>query len=372
MTTKLVRQQTVITNAFHRNLIDWFRQHRRLLPWRNKRTPYRVWIAEIMLQQTRVDQAQPYFDRFMKRFPSLRSLAAAPREDVLKCWEGLGYYSRARNLHEAARHIARDHKGRFPRTREELLALPGIGPYTAAAIGSLAFQLPLAVVDGNVIRVLSRVFAIEEPASSSKTTRQVQEWADRLLLQEDPGTFNEAMMELGALCCTPRGPDCPNCPLRAICQAHKKGQAEAYPRKAPRKKIPHKLVAAGVIINSRNQILLAQRRDTDMLGGLWEFPGGKMEPGEDAVACLERELKEELGIRVRVGDELLVVAHAFSHFTMDLHAHWVKIISGRPRAIECADYVWTPPAQLRMYPMPRADVKIAEHVMARFADGTAT
>ena len=364
MNKKLIRQQAVITQAFHCDLMSWFNKHRRVLPWRSRRTPYRVWVAEIMLQQTRVDQVQPYFDRFIKRFPSLKSLAEADRQDVLKHWEGLGYYSRARNLYAAANQIVDTHRGRFPRTREGLLALPGIGPYTAAAIGSLAFQLPLAVVDGNVIRVLSRVFAIEEPASSSKAKNQVQEWAERLLIKDQPGMFNEAMMELGALCCLPRDPNCTTCPLQTICQAYRKGNPTAYPRKSPRKKIPHKIVGAGVIVSSKNEILLAQRRDKDMLGGLWEFPGGKVELGEDIATCLKRELKEELSINVRVGSEIIVVEHAFSHFTMDLHAHWVKIISGRPRAIECADYAWTPLSKLRTFPMPRADIKIAEKVIS--------
>jgi A/G-specific adenine glycosylase len=313
-----------------------------------------------MLQQTRVDQAMPYYTQFMKRFPSVAKLARAPQQDVLKTWEGLGYYLRARNMHRTAQIITEKYNGRFPRTYRQLLDLPGIGPYTAAAIASMALQMPLAVLDGNVIRVLTRVFALSDDVRSTATRNTVREWMEKLLDIHCPGDFNEAVMELGAIICTPRNPRCAACPLQKVCRAFAQQRPEAFPRTPVRKKIPHKVVGAGVIVNRRGRILLAQRREKDMLGGLWEFPGGKQEPGEDITACLQRELMEELGITVEVGPQIIIVPHAFTHFTMELHAHWVKICKGRPRAIECADVTWVNPDHLRAFPLPRADIRIAE------------
>ncbi|RKX38081.1 MAG: A/G-specific adenine glycosylase, partial [Verrucomicrobia bacterium] len=255
-----------IYNAVESKLLPWFTANQRAMPWRNNRTPYRVWISELMLQQTRVDQVIPYFNRFMKRFPSLKSLAAASQEDVLKQWEGLGYYSRARNLHKAAQIIATNHKGRFPNTAEEIIKLPGIGSYTAAAIGSLAFNLDLAVLDGNVIRVLSRLFAYTKDTRSTAAKKELQQLADNLLVKGNAGNFNEAMMELGATVCLPKNPQCDDCPMSRVCLGHKSDRPTDYPVKAPKKKVPHIVVGAAVVTNRKGEVLIAQRRDKDMLG----------------------------------------------------------------------------------------------------------
>ncbi len=349
-----------VKRAVKNRLLPWFAQNKRSMPWRSNRTPYRVWISELMLQQTRVDQATPYFHRFMKRFPSLRSLAAASQEDVLKMWEGLGYYSRARNLHKAAQLIATEYKGRFPSTAEEIIKLPGVGAYTAAAIGSLAFNLDLAVLDGNVIRVLTRLFADGRDARSVKTKNELQQLADRLLVKGRAGDFNEAMMELGATVCLPKNPDCAACPLARCCLAGQAGNPLDYPKKAPKKKVPHLIVGAAVVTNPQGEILIAQRRDEDMLGGLWEFPGGKQEPGESIRECIARELLEELGIHVDVGEFLITVKHAYSHFTMDLHTYFATIRSGRPKTLECRDFQWLEVSALRKLPYSKADLKIIE------------
>jgi len=223
--------------AIKLELLPWFAANRRTMPWRSNRTPYRVWISELMLQQTRVDQVIPYFNRFMKRFPSMKSLAAASQGDVLKQWEGLGYYSRARNLHKTAQIIANDRKGRFPNTAEEIIKLPGIGNYTAAAIGSLAFNLDLAVLDGNVIRVLSRLFAYTKDTRSTAAKKELQQFADTLLVKGDAGNFNEAMMELGATICLPKNPCCGECPLSRVCLGHESGRPTDYPVKTTKKKV---------------------------------------------------------------------------------------------------------------------------------------
>lgn len=369
MRRKARNSERALKNAFEKELPEWFFSVRREMPWRVNRTPYRVWVAEIMLQQTRADQASPYYRRFMKKFPSVKALADAPLRDVLKAWEGMGYYARARNLHKTARHLAETRGGRFPQTYEELKSLPGIGPYTAAAIGSLALNLDVAVVDGNVIRVLSRVFAVEEPVDTGPGKQIIQNHADSLLPAGRAAVFNEAMMELGALCCIPRDPHCGKCPLSSVCRACELGRSTEYPRKRRKKAVPHKVVGAGVIVDRRGRILLAQRRTQDMLGGLWEFPGGKMEPGETMPDCITRELLEELGIHVKIGGLLTVVHHAYSHFTMELHAHWGHIVKGRPRTIECADCAWVPTDALRDYPMGRADQQIVAALLEKYKAG---
>ncbi len=343
-------------------LLPWFARNKRCMPWRSNRTPYRVWISELMLQQTRVDQVIPYFNRFMKRFPSLKSLAAASQEEVLKQWEGLGYYSRARNLHKTAQIISRDFRGRFPRTAEEIIKLPGIGSYTTAAIGSLAFNLDLAVVDGNVIRVLSRLFAYTKDTRSTTAKKEIQQLADALLVKGDAGNFNEAMMELGATICLPKNPRCTDCPMSKVCLGHESGRPIDYPIKAPKKKVPHIIVGAAVVTNRKGEVLIAQRRNEDMLGGLWEFPGGKQEIGETIQQCIVRELKEELGINIETGAFLITVKHAYSHFTMQMHTYFAKIKSGRPRPIECQDYRWIEISELREFPYSKADLYVIDEL----------
>ena len=316
-----------------------------------------------MLQQTRVDTVIPYYLRWMRRFPSLRSLATASPDDVLKLWEGLGYYGRARNAHAAARIVVDDLGGRFPRTLDGLRDLPGIGPYTAAAIGSLATGVNAAVVDANVMRVLSRLYDYHEPVTSPAARRQVAAWAHTHLVPGHAGRVNEATMELGALVCTPGEPNCPACPMAPVCRAHKAGTAATLPVKKPAKPVPHREVTAGLIVNRRNEFLVTKRRSNALLGGLWEFPGGTREPGESLEACLARELHEELAIRVRVGPRLLTVDHAFSHFTMALHAIWARIERGRPHCKASDAYRWLPRKKLSDLAFPRADQKIIEVLM---------
>ncbi len=351
-----------VRRSLQQSLLRWFRSAARDLPWRRNRTPYRVWLAEIMLQQTRVEQARDYYIRFLRRFPTLRALAAAPQSDVLKMWEGLGYYARARNLHAAAQKIVREHGGRFPRTYAEIRALPGVGDYAAAAIGSLAFGLDTAAVDGNVIRVLSRFAAIEGDVTKPATRKRIQAIADALLPHGRAGVFNEAVMELGASVCTPRNPKCTRCPWRKHCAALAAGNPERYPIKKKKEKLPHKHVGAGVVVDARGRFLIAQRQADSMLGGLWEFPGGKQEPGETMPQCIARELKEELAIEVEVGAHVITVPHAFSHFTMELHAYFARIKRGRPRAIHCAAWRWVALEEMENFAFGRADQKIIEYL----------
>jgi len=362
-TSRLKPASVKVRRAFQNQLLTWFDANRRSLPWRIRRTPYRVWISELMLQQTRADQATPYFNRFMVRFPSLPALAKAKRDDVLKQWEGLGYYSRAIRAHETAQYIMKEKGGCFPQTHEDLLKLPGVGPYTAAAIASLAFGLDYAVLDGNVIRVMARAFAFDQLSDTPKARSELQQMLNQLLPLGQAARFNEAMMELGALICTPANPKCDNCPLSDICKSRKSGKQLSYPVRKQKKAIPHRHVGAGVIIDKKKRILIAQRREGSMLGGLWEFPGGGVEAGESIPDCIARELQEELGLNVLVGPHLVTVRHTFSHFRMDLHAHWVRIKSGKPKAIHCADFKWVTLDSIHANPLPRADLKILDKLL---------
>ncbi len=360
-----------VAPAIKQSLLPWFAKNARDLPWRKNRTPYRVWVSEIMLQQTRVDTVIDYYRRWMKAFPSWRALARAPQGDVLKAWEGLGYYSRARNLHAAAKIVcddfniifSKDWKKRaenFQGLEKFLHSFPGIGNYTAAAIASLAFNEDAAVVDGNVIRVLSRLFAYGGDTKSSAGKKKMQAWADELLVKGRAGEFNEAMMELGALVCLPKNPACSECPMQKACAAFAKGAPDKYPVMKKKKKVPHIVVGAAVVTNRKGEVLIAQRKQNDMLGGLWEFPGGKQELDETIEECIARELKEELGINIAVGDFFMTVKHAYSHFTMTMHVHRAKIVSGRPRAIDCADYRWVKISALRDFAYSKADLRVVE------------
>ena len=344
------------------SLIPWFEINQRDMPWRRNRTPYRVWISELMLQQTRVSQATPYYLRFMRRFPSLKRLAEANLEEVLKAWEGLGYYSRARNLHKTANVIRNQYGGRFPQDPKKIAALPGIGPYTTAAIGSLAFNLNLAVVDGNVIRVLSRLLAIKSDIALHSSKQEFQTLADALLIKGRAGIFNESMMELGATVCLPKNPNCIACPMKDICKANHEGSQARYPVKRKKKKVPHIVVGAAVVKNENGNVLVAQRREDQMLGGLWEFPGGKQESDESIFECVIRELKEELGIDVELDDKIMCVHHTYSHFTMEMHMFWARIQSGEPRAIECRHFKWIALKDIRSLPFSKADLKVIDAI----------
>ena len=353
-------QIQLLRPAVRRRLLPWFAKNARDLPWRAEpRPPYAVWISEIMLQQTRVDTVIPYFRRFLARFPDPAALAAAPLHDVLKLWENLGYYSRARQIHKTAKILVRDHGGKLPSDPEALAALPGLGPYTTAAIASFAFGHPLAVLDGNVIRVFARLLALRDDVGLPATKKKLQRLADELLLRDKPAATNEAWMELGALVCTPRNPRCSECPLRGVCRAAKSPNPEAFPNKKKKMKVPHKVVGAAVILNAKNQILIAQRKpEGGMLAGLWEFPGGKIAEGETMPQCIARELKEEMGIEIEVGAHLVTVHHAYSHFTIELHAHFARIKSGRPRHLECAGHAWTTRDRFDDFPFSKADHEI--------------
>ncbi len=354
---------------FQEKLVAWFDQNGRDLPWRRLRNPYTVWVSEIMLQQTQVRSVVDYFVRFVEQFPTVEALAGAPLQDVLKAWEGLGYYSRARNLHKAARLVVEKYGGRLPNKKSAILKLPGIGRYTAGAILSLAFGAREPVLDGNVGRVLSRVFFLEEPIETSHAKERLWHLADALLPAKEAGKFNEALMELGAVVCTPREPACGACPVREMCGAFARGKQNELPLRKPRKKVPHYDVAAGVIWNA-GKILVTLRPTDKMLGGLWEFPGGKCEQGESLEACLRREIREELGLEIRVREPFLKVRHAYSHFKITLHMFHCDFLGGEPVLNGVDAFRWVQRRELLELPFPAADGRVIQKILAESTDST--
>lgn len=286
------------TKAVQRKLLAWYRQGLRPgLPWRQTCNPYRIWISEAMLQQTQVETVIPYYHRFLKKFPTVQALAKAPLTEVLDVWSGLGYYSRAKNLHAAARQIVASHGGHIPDQIETLMRLPGVGRYTAGAIASIAFGKPAPVLDGNVIRVLTRLFAVRRPPQEPNTQRRLWRLAEALLPKADPGSFNQALMDLGALVCLPRQPHCLLCPISENCLAYQKGLQEKIP--LPKTALRRKTIryVCG-ILEKNGSVLLARRPISGLLPGLWEFPGGQIPIHSSATEKLTELLSERLGLNV--------------------------------------------------------------------------
>ena len=319
-----------------------------------------------MLQQTQIETVKPYYARFLAAFPTIEALAAAPLDDVLKLWEGLGYYSRARNLHRTAQTIMHEQGGVFPNTVETLMTLPGIGRYTAGAVASIGFDQRAPVLDGNVIRVLTRLYDLADDVARPATLDKLWSLAESLLPDARAGDYNQALMDLGRTICKPRTPRCADCPIRRHCRAYAEGTQAERPVKPARKKTPHYDVTAGLIWNVGGELLIAQRPLDGLLGGLWEFPGGKREPGEDLPTCLKRELREELAIEVEVGELFAVVRHAFTHFKITLHAFTCRYIENEsPQALGVHAWAWVTPDRLSAYSFGKADRQVIAELLKR-------
>ena len=358
------------TRAITRRLLAWYDKNGRVLPWRKTRDPYAIWVAEIMLQQTQVDTVIPYFNRFLKRFPTLQSLARASRDDVLKSWENLGYYARARNLHEAAGRVVEAYGGELPSTPGGLLSLPGIGQYTAGAILSIAFDKPVPAVDGNVRRVMSRLTALRKPLRAPAVQKNIEKVVQALMPQDRPGQFNQAMMELGATVCLPRNPACEKCPLAGLCLTRLRRLQDAIPSVPKRAALPHRDMTAA-IIRKNGQVLVVRRPERGLLGGLWKFPGGVQEDGRSLEQSLRQTVLRELGIEVAVGCRLLAVDHGFTHFLVTLHAYDCRHLKGRPKALGCAGWSWAPLAGLDNLAFPKADREVARGILVSMSKKTA-
>jgi len=333
-------------------LLEWYRQHKRSLPWRGHSDPYAVWVSEIMLQQTRVETVIPYFEKWMRLFPTVKALAEASEQDVLNAWEGLGYYSRARNLHKAAKIVAEQYKGELQRDLKELRNLPGIGRYTVGAIASIAFGMDEPTLDGNLRRVFARLFDVSEPADSPAGEKILWGLAREHLPQGEAGDYNQALMDLGATICLPKNPRCLICPLMENCQSRANGTQEQRPVLKPRKETPQVVHAAGVIVRD-DMVLLAKRPSKGLLGGMWEFPNGQVEG--DSAEGLESALETGYRLKVQKGEALGIVKHAYTHFRVTVHAYRCKLVS----IPENESLKWVKLKELEEYPMGKVDRQIA-------------
>lgn len=345
-------------------LLTWYRLNKRSLPWRGplRSDSYAVWVSEIMLQQTRVEAVIPYFEKWMRLFPTVNALAKASEQRVLNAWEGLGYYSRARNLHKAAKIVARDYAGELPHDLDRLRKLPGIGRYTLGAIASIAFGMNAAALDGNIKRVYSRIFDVSEPVDTPRGEALLWEIAERQLPKKHAGDYNQALMDLGAAVCVPKNPRCSICPVMKLCKARQHGTQTLRPAKKPKQSLPHHIHAAGVFIKD-GKVLLAKRPSEGLLGGMWEFPNGRVsgEPLEE----LAKALKTGYNLRLRqtrrktAGMELLeVVQHAYTHFSVAVHVYRCELVSD----MIGERLKWIPIKKLGNYPMGKVDRQIASRL----------
>ncbi len=322
-----------------RALLAWYRANRRALPWRETRDPYAIWISEAMLQQTRVETVIPYYERFLARFPDVESLATADLDDVLGIWAGLGYYSRARNLRAAARVLVDEFGGELPDDTDSLRSLPGVGRYTAGAVASIAFDRPEPVVDGNVARVFSRLLGIRDEISRPAVQRRLWETAAELARGEGPGDLNQALMELGAVLCTPRSPRCPKCPIARFCDARAAGDAESLPRKAKRVE-PRAVEAVAALVMRRGRALAVRRMPSGLLGGLWELPGADLAERERPAQAIRRALRDRVGLRIDRLQRAGSVDHGFTHRQLHLHVYHCRDPEGRVRLRDLDAHRW--------------------------------
>ena len=353
---------------FRESLLAWFAAYQRDMPWRGEVDPYRIWVSEVMLQQTQVKKVVGYYERFIARFPSVQQLAAAPLQDVLKVWEGLGYYARARNLHKAAKVIVTELDGQIPEDYATFRKLPGVGDYSAAAVQSIAFDAPYAAVDGNIKRVLARLFLIESPINDARSAKAFQQQADELLDIKVPGLFNQAMMELGATVCRPQSPTCLVCPVNPFCKAFHTASQETFPKRKESKPTPEHHLAVGVIYKDRT-VLITQRQLDGLLGGLWEFPGGRLAEGETAEAACVRYIAETLNLSVNNVRYLTRVRHAYTHFKVVVDVFQCDYQAGEVVLKGPRDAEWIEITALRKYPLPRTVHKFLEKLIAASKSG---
>jgi A/G-specific adenine glycosylase len=342
-------------------LLHWFAKEQRLLPWRRHYRPYEVWVSEIMLQQTQMDTVLPYYERWMKRFPTLASLAESEEKDVLKHWEGLGYYSRARNIHRSAKEVVENHGGRFPESFEAILALKGVGRYTAGAIASIAFNQDKPIVDGNVLRVLSRVYAIGKPIDIEANREEFWKLQEKLIPAGKARYFNQAMMELGALVCTTQNPACALCPIRSHCQAYKTGTQEDYPVKAKKKRCV-KIGASALVLKKNGKFLIRLRPVGKIMGGLWEFPEWKL--SRDKQLSIEDKMKKTRKLSsAEFGTNGITLNHAgrikrnYTHHLEDLDVFTADVEHDIKPSTQW-EHFWAEPKDFKSHPFSSAHAKI--------------
>ncbi len=346
-----------------RRLLAWFRQTKRDLPWRRTYDPYHVWISEIMLQQTQMDRGVDYFRRWVARFPDVASVAAAEEQEILKYWEGLGYYARARNLHRAARVMVEEHGGMIPCEYTALRSLPGIGPYTAAAIASIACDQNMPAIDANVMRIFARLFDIDEPVKDLGCRQRIDQLAWELLPVGKARSFNQALMDLGGLVCTPKNPLCEACPLARFCLAYLRGTVADRPVPGSRRQTIVIEMATGIVARE-GRLFIQQRLADDIWGGLWESPGGRLEEGESPEQAVVREYLEETGFAVEVCSRITTVIHHFTRYKVVLHCFACRLVGDRQvaRLQAAQDCRWVLPEELAEYAFPSGHRKLLAHL----------
>ncbi len=344
-------------NKIQKKLLQWFKKKGRDLPWRKTKDPYAIWVSEIMLQQTQVATVIPYYHKFLKSFPTIKHLAKANLSKVLKVWEGLGYYSRARNLHRASQIVLNHFHGRIPDTLRDLLSLPGIGRSTAGAILSFAFRKEAPILDGNAKRVFSRLFAVSESPGERKTEQLLWEISQSLIPKRFSNPFNQALMDLGSMLCTSKEPECDRCPLRHFCKGRASGEPERYPSKGLKKAIPHR-EAVSAVIKKDGKVLLNQRPPVGLLGGLWEFPNWRIEEEKRLRLRLRLRncIKKEMGTNVEVEESIGTFKQTYSHFKLTLYVYHCRAVGGNRKG------KWVPIRKLRLLPMSRIHRRIAQMI----------
>jgi A/G-specific adenine glycosylase len=351
---------------FQDNLLYWFERNMRDLPWRQDKDPYRVWVSEIMLQQTRVDTVIPYFNRFMEKFPTINALADAPEDDVLKQWEGLGYYSRARNLQSAVKEVKENYGGIVPDDPQQISTLKGVGPYTAGAILSIAYGKREPAVDGNVMRVFSRIFAIEEDIQKQKTRKRFEDLVRELIPTGSSSYFNQGIMELGALICTPKSPKCTECPVEETCKAKELGIEQRLPVKEKKKKPRPLNMVAGVLV-AGDRVLVRQREGEGLLAKLYEFPN--LEWDKVPEETLSKHLFEYYGFEAVTSEAYQSVKHIFSHLIWDIKVFKMKLVNIEKKSVQ--EYTlpekshWVKIEQLDQYAFPVSHQKIKQQLLGK-------
>lgn len=342
---------------FRESLLTWYQAEKRDLPWRRTSNPYYIWVSEVMLQQTRVDTVIPYYERFIEQYPTMEKLAEAEEDELLKMWEGLGYYSRARNLQTGVREVVETYGGAVPTNRKEISKLKGVGPYTAGAVLSIAFGVPEHAVDGNVMRVLSRILLIEDDITIPKTKRIFEQVVMDLIDQDDPSSFNQGLMELGATICTPK-PKCLLCPVQEYCAAFHEGRQVEFPVRTKKKKGKVFPVASFAIQNEKGEWLLRQRPEKGLLANLWEFPMVELSPKKSAAELL----MEQYRIKVQSPEELIRFKHIFTHLTWEIQSYYGQLATEK---LSLDEFQFFSTEEVERLPKPVPVVKVWEEIKKR-------
>jgi len=341
-------------NTTSKNLLLWYKKSNYYMPWRNQASPYQIWISEIMLQQTQVKTVLNYYNNWMEKFPTVKCIAEATIDDILKLWEGLGYYKRAHNIYDASKIIVNEYNGKVPNIYSDLIQLPGIGDYTASAILSIAFNKPYSAIDGNLKRVISRLNILD---NKFKNIDIMKKFVIKLMKNNNPGDINQAFMDLGREVCVPRIPKCEICPLNVFCLAYIRNEVSLYPIKEIRKKIPSFDVVVGMIYK-KNKFLISKRKKNGLLGGLWELPGGKKMINETDQNCLKREIKEELNITIDVINKIGYIKHQYSHFKINLIGYICQYSTGNPQPLAADDLRWISKKSIKNFAFPKSTIKL--------------